>query len=145
MTTLAFKVSGIMIAAGLFAATNAAASPAEDDLVNAKVPFAFIVGDVRLPAGTYTVKELIDGGGVIELTSADGHRVALTTTIAASESEAAQPQLVFKKFENEYFLSRVAPVMGTEREVVLTPATMEHEITVAKRMEPLPATGDEVR
>jgi hypothetical protein len=118
-----------IVAVGVFSAAVARA----DDRVVAHVPFAFIVGESRLPAGDYVVKELDDEPGVIEITSADGHRSTFMLTMASSSSAMpAQPRLVFEKFEDQYFLSRVTREDGNEREIVLTPAIMEREVIATR-------------
>jgi hypothetical protein len=101
-------------------------------LTNLKVPFSFMVGDVRLPAGDYTVREASVGEDVLEIVSADGHYSALASTIAGNPGREDKTQLVFQKFGNDYFLSRIAHE-GDEREVILTPHSMEREIARAAR------------
>ncbi len=106
-----------------------AASTARAESVVAKVPFDFIVGNMRLPAGEYVVTETSPGSAVLAITSADGRDVALMLTIPSSPvAPAAPPQLVFKKFSNHYFLEQVVPQVGDEREIILTPSLMEREI-----------------
>jgi hypothetical protein len=102
-------------------------------LTNLKVPFAFMVGDVRLPAGDYSVREASMGEDVLEIVSADGHHLALASTIPGTPDRADKTQLVFQKFGNEHFLSRLALGSGDEREVILTPHIMEREIAKAAR------------
>ena len=101
-----------------------------DERIVAKVPFAFIVHGVRLPAGDYTVTQnVFDGGGVFLIASADGrHAVYTLTSPSASGKEPAQPELVFEKFGEQYFLARVVPRDGDERKIVLTPSIMEREL-----------------
>ena len=101
-------------------------------LTNLKVPFSFMVGDVRLPAGNYTVREASMGEDVLEIVSADGHYSALASTIAGNPGRDDKTQLVFQKFGNDYFLSRIAHE-GDEREVILTPHIMERKIAKAAR------------
>jgi len=101
-------------------------------LSNLKVPFSFMVGDVRLPAGDYTVREATMGEDVLEIVSADGHHVALASTIPGIPDSDDKTQLVFQKFGNDYFLARIAHE-GEEREVILTPRIMEREIAKAAR------------
>ena len=101
-------------------------------LTNLKVPFSFMVGDVRLPAGNYTVREASMGEDVLEMVSADGRHSALASTIPGTPGRDDKTQLVFQKFGNDYFLSRIAHE-GDEREVILTPHLMEREIAKAAR------------
>jgi len=128
MKKLILKMSGIVFATTAIAIGCASAARADERIVT-KVPFAFIVGDVRLPAGDYVVKEMSAGSDVLGIASADGRQFALTLTIpAASEGEASEPKLVFEKFSNQYFLARVVPQDGEGREIILTPSIMEREI-----------------
>lgn len=104
-----------------------------DERVVAHVPFAFIVGESRMPAGDYIVKEMDGDPSVIEIASADGHRLTFMLTMASSSNEtAAQPRLVFEKFEDQYFLARVTREDGNESEIMLTPAIMEHEAVASR-------------
>jgi hypothetical protein len=104
-----------------------------DERVVAHVPFAFIVGESRMPAGDYVVKEMDNDPGVISITSADGHRSTFMLTMASSSNETpAQPRLVFEKFEDQYFLARVTREDGNESEIVLTPGIMEHEVVASR-------------
>jgi len=111
--------------------TLSAASVARaDERIVAKVPFAFIVHGVKFPAGSYTVTESASAGGVCRIASADGRQAIYVMTHPSSQDRTAdKPELLFEKFGNDYFLSRVVPLDGNEREIVLTPAIMEHELT----------------
>ena len=104
----------------------------ETVLTNVKVPFSFMVGDVRLPAGDYAVREASMSEDVLEIVSADGHHLALASTIPGTPGLDDKTQLVFRKFGNDYFLSRIAHE-GEERDIVLTPHIMEREIARAAR------------
>jgi hypothetical protein len=124
------KAAWIALAA-VFMIGGVAATARADESVVVKVPFAFIVGDRQLPAGEYVVKEMTDDGSVVLISSDDGRQNMVTLTIP-SEARGATPRasLVFEKFENHYFLSGLVPQEGNEREIVLTPARMEHELHV---------------
>jgi len=143
--TMVFKASGIVIAA--LALTGASARVASAaDLIDAKVPFAFVVNGVRLPAGSYVVRQMDDGSGVLAIISANGRRFVCTSTIPAeADRPTSDAELVFQKFEGQLFLSRIVPASGTEREVVLTPSIMETELAGTNARE-LPASpADTVR
>jgi hypothetical protein len=118
-----------IVVVGVFSAAAARA----DERVVAHVPFAFIVGESRLPAGDYIVKDMADDPAVIEITSADGHRSTFMLTMASSSSAmSAQPRLVFEKFEDQLFLARITQADGHEREIMLTPAIMEREVIATR-------------
>src|SRR5690349_11548367 len=102
MTRLIRHASGIVGAAVMVIGSASAAQA--DETVVAKVPFTFIVGDTRLPAGDYVVTELADGSGVLQIRSADARQFAVTVTIpAGADNTPSQPELVFEKFNHQYF------------------------------------------
>jgi len=122
------KVSGVVLATGLMAFATAGTARA-NDRITAKVPFAFIVGDSRFPAGEYIVENVSDDLNVWAIISVDGRRSTLISTIADSSSKPPEtPELVFDRFGHEYFLARVVADNDDEREIPLTPARMEHEV-----------------
>lgn len=128
MKTLALKLTGIAIAAGAITIGSASLAHAEERVI-VNVPFAFIVGDRQLPAGKYIVKDVSEGPDVLAIQSTDGRKVVCAMTIPASVKDSAtQPELIFEKFSSHYFLSRILPEDGGEREIILSPALMEREI-----------------
>ena len=102
----------------------------DEPIAVAKIPFAFVVGNTRLPAGDYVVKETTIPSGVLAISSADGRRTVYTLTIGYSPAvnEPARGQLAFEKYGNQYFLSKVEAPDGVGRQIVLTPTIMEREI-----------------
>jgi len=104
-----------------------------EGLVTAKIPFDFIVGDTRLPAGHYMISETSSGPTVLMVESTDGTRVSLVSTIStiSTDGSAAQPDVQFETIGKEHFLSRVDLHDGMAREVVLSPSIMEHELVKA--------------
>jgi len=123
MSAIAFTIAAVTLG-------SAAAARADDDTVVAKVPFAFFAGDVQMPSGVYIVKEVDLSTGVISIQNKDGHEFVYAVTIpAAEEAPVGKPELIFEKFGDHYFLARVVPQWGAEREIVLTPSIMEHEIS----------------
>ena|SRR5262245_5127447 len=119
--------TGLILATTLLALSVGAMASAEERVV-ATVPFAFVVGHSRLPAGEYVIKAASDGLDVWAITSEDGHHSTLVTTIAAPSSRVQTPELVFDRFANQYFLSRIVVDGSDQREIPLTPARMEHEV-----------------
>src|SRR5215467_14382845 len=70
-----------------------------------KVPFAFHVGDSVLPPGEYTVET---GAGVVRLKAVDS-KTSVTAICSSVQSATApsQDQLVFSKYQDEFFLFQV--------------------------------------
>ena len=133
MNNLTRKAACAAVAVAAILVVGASRARAEETVAtNLKVPFAFMVGDVRLPAGDYTVQKASMGEDVLEIVSADGQHAALASTIPATSDRGDNTQLVFRKFGNDYFLSRIAHE-GEEREIILTPHIMEREIARAAR------------
>jgi hypothetical protein len=130
MSKLIVKVLWVFIAA-LMVVGSASIARADDDLIVVKVPFAFIVGDSRLPAGDYVVREISGDLSVVSIASSDGRQFACTLTIPVSSEESpAKPELVFEKFGGHYFLARVM-LEDNAREIILTPARVERQLVAA--------------
>jgi len=117
MRILATKIP--LLAAAAIAVGMAPSVRAEDTII-ANVPFAFTVGHIQMPAGEYVVTEEPEGSGLLSINTADGHHLAFTYTIAANEGTPGKPQLVFEKLSGQYFLARVIPMSGEERDIVLS-------------------------
>ena len=133
MRKLTLNATCVAIATAAMALAGASTARAEElVMTRVHVPFAFIVGDVRMPAGVYEVRET-SSDGVLEIVSENGHQVALATTIPLVPGEAGKNGLVFERFGHDYFLSRIEPTSGNDREVLLTPSIMEREILKSDR------------
>jgi len=122
--------AALMTLAAAFIVVGGAASALADELIVVKVPFAFIVGDRQMPAGDYMITEATNDSSVLWISSRDGGQAVCVLTIPADHDQTTRASLVFDKFENHYFLARMVPAAGTEREIVLTPARMEGELKV---------------
>jgi hypothetical protein len=126
------KSALVLIAAALAVGVGhpTVARAQEEGLVTAKIPFDFIVGDTRLPAGNYMISETSSGPTVLMVERTDGTRVSLVSTISAisTEGSAAEPDVQFETVGNQHFLSRVDLHDGMAREVLLSPSIMEHEL-----------------
>ena len=121
-----------ILAVGLLSIAGAATARADDEAIVAKVPFSFIVGGAHMPAGKYIVKPASDDLRVVLIESSDGRRAAFSLTIpVASDVRVAAPELVFEKRDNQYFLERLIPADGNEREIPPAHARSEHEVAVA--------------
>ena len=74
------------------------------------IPFQFHAGNVKLPAGKYLI-HMLDGGadpGVMEIINADGSTAALfEVQQAQANSSPAKSELIFDKYGNHYFLTKL--------------------------------------
>jgi hypothetical protein len=117
-------------AAALLVVASPAAARAEESVV-ATVPFAFIVGNMQMPAGSYVIKALSEVPDILSIESKDGLHTAFILSIPTGSGRPSETsELVFEKFGGEHFLSRVEPSDGEWREIVLTPAIMERELAM---------------
>jgi hypothetical protein len=135
MRKLTLKATCVALATAAIAVAGASTARAEELVMNKlTVPFSFLVGNVRMPAGEYAIRKT-SSTGVLEVVSADRKHVALTSTIPDSYMPAKEgnTEVVFQKFGGDYFLSRIEPASGNDRQVILTPSIMEREIIKAER------------
>jgi hypothetical protein len=80
-----------------------------DSIIEANVPFSFVVGKTTLPAGKYEIKGIDATPGVLEL-RANGRKTINFETEAAQTRDgepATKTELVFDKVGDKYFLSQV--------------------------------------
>ncbi len=77
--------------------------------LEADIPFQFHVGNTKLPPGKYTIHVLDNTDlTVMEITSADGSTSALFEVRSAQANSApAKSELIFNKYGNRYFLSKL--------------------------------------
>ena len=112
-----------MAAAGLLVGASTASA---GDSVKAKVPFAFVVNGVELPAGEYVVSRDANQPDLIEIASASGVRRALTLSRAVdTEGESPeQPKLEFERIGKQVYLTQITLGPGDAREIAV-PAAAE--------------------
>ena len=121
-----------ILAVALLSIAGAATARADDDQIVANVPFSFTIGRTQMPAGKYIVKPASDDLRVVLIESSDGHEAAFSLTVPlGSAVRVTVPELVFEKRDNQYFLTRLIPADGDEREIPPTHAHSEREVRVA--------------
>jgi hypothetical protein len=78
------------------------------DVLEVKIPFAFVVGDQTLPAGEYRIQR-DDGSTALFIRGERGTigSAVLNTRPAAAAPSSEQPALEFKHVENQYQLSNI--------------------------------------
>jgi len=131
MKKLITGTSRILFAAAAIAVGSASAAYAQDR-VDAKVPFAFIVNGVQLPAGSYEVREMSEGSGVLTIESTDGRKVASVMTIPSSSSnEEGDPKLLFDKIDNQYVLAGIEYGDGDGRKIISDKSNADHTVVTA--------------
>jgi hypothetical protein len=97
----------VMVAGVFLVVTGASANAAMSNVVEARVPFPFLVNGKVFPAGQYMVER---DASVVVIRGEDGNHsaaIALTTPTGGQEPAGAVPALTFKRYENQYRLSTI--------------------------------------
>jgi hypothetical protein len=137
----AHLVLKVLMAAAFMTVGLVSASPARaDERLTAKVPFDFIVGSSRFPAGNYVVAET-STSGVFLVASADSRHSVFVLTNADSSRASGQPELVFRRYEGQNFLSQITDGIDISRQILLTPRMMDRERQVAMALVRVPLTS----
>lgn len=108
----------ITIAVMMFLAVltiTAGAQVSGSQKMRARIPFAFNVGKVELPAGEYTVTVLNPNSDrkVLQIRSVDGKLSALIQTSELDTNTAEQTKLVFNRYGNRYFFAQAQMAGGS--------------------------------
>ena len=131
MKKLIARTSRILFAAAAIAVGSASAAYAQDR-VDVKVPFAFVVNGVQLPAGSYEVRDMSEGSGVLTIESTDGRKVASVMTIPSSSSnEEGDPRLLFDKINNQHVLVGIDYGDGEGRQIVSNTSNADQTVETA--------------
>ncbi len=96
--------------------------------VTATIPFEFMVSGRSMPAGDYAVQRAGSGvAGAIQISGANVSVIALAQNANVSQNEkTGQALLIFNRYGDQYFLSRVTDgYRGTGVQVPTSPAEKE--------------------
>jgi hypothetical protein len=130
---LSVATLGVALAASLAAQTVS---------ITASVPFEFMVAGRSMPAGDYTVGSVFpETGSAIHVSNGNSNVVSLVIRSNTNSNErTGQVSLIFHRYGDQYFLSRIVdgsrgarlelPVSRTEKELSKT-ANLEKFETVA--------------
>jgi hypothetical protein len=123
----------------LVAAIAAGRCYAQQINLKADIPFAFQVGDTSMPAGEYSVQCLPEPHESIQLIRGTNSSAGVFTPTLSVEAKhgKSEPELVFHKYGNTYFLSEIwtREALGrklsmSRREKELARETREGEVAV---------------
>ena len=104
-----------------------AASARADQEVVARVPFDFIAGGVRLPAGTYVVTQQ-DQPSLVSIEHRPTAFRVRSDEPDGTDRAGSESKLVFERVGPEHFLSQVVGEGKEGLELLQTPADMEREL-----------------
>ncbi len=115
----------------VFTALMPAQSHAQQ-VTQAKIPFAFQVGNMMLPAGEYQVRPALPNTKVVELIQRTDWSAStfVTTNAVEAKENNAQPKLIFHCYSQECFLSEIWTGSGRGRK--LAESSREKELSRAK-------------
>src|SRR5258708_16888301 len=104
MKKQSFLLAGLLVLSSM-AATQVAR--AQETMV-ADIPFAFTAGNATLPAGEYRVQKVDGNSAGLLIPCSDASAAAMVVTHAAQAKELpSQSKIIFKRYDNRYFLSPV--------------------------------------
>ena len=142
MKKLFYTLMMIVVVATLFASA-AQAQTSSQQIVIAKIPFAFTVGKTSLPAGkyTFTVVNPTSDRKVLQIRSVDGRASAMILTNSVNGILAEESKLVFERYDDLYFFT-TAQIAGestslaalwskSERKQVIARATKKSVIVIS--------------
>lgn len=103
-----FTMLTLVVALALAANVVSANGQLASSRLIADIPFDFIVGDVTLPSGNYTVRAATSNGDGLRISSRDGKRsvIRLSNSIA-EKSQKRTARMVFRRYGQQYFLAEV--------------------------------------
>jgi len=119
------KKSVLFVLMAVFAAMLAITPARAQSQFTVNVPFDFVVGDHSLKAGDYTIET--SQNGVLSL-SAYGQTsmFALGQPAGRLATRASVPYLVFTKYGNEAFLTKVVSSDDNDRDLLLSNREKQH-------------------
>ena len=107
-------VVGLALAAGVKSANGQTSS----HTVTATIPFDFIVGEKRLPAGKYIVTSATsDGLGLRIQNRTEKPSAFRLSNPVAEKSQKHSPRMVFHRYGQEYFLAQIWSGDGSGRQL----------------------------
>jgi membrane-bound lytic murein transglycosylase len=99
------------------------------------IPFAFVAGNVTLPAGEYRVETMDRNSAILLIRCSDLNASAIVITFAAQGKELnSESKLVFNRYDNRYFLAQVWTA-GSLRGRELLKSPREKEVAQSARLE----------
>lgn len=129
------KISVFTFAAGVI--TLMACLPA---MAQVKVTFAmtssFYAGNAKLPAGTYTLRQMQDDPGAFNLQNSTGTHTVLLEGRPSSKTTSGNPVILFNKYGTDDYLEGVETSNGTS--IDINPGVAER--IAAKKATPQPHT-----
>jgi hypothetical protein len=96
----------VLATLSLFGAVASANHNAQRQTAN--IPFDFVIGDETMPAGEYEVGSITNGGETLRVRGTENQNSAVRLSIPLQQLQPADKgKLVFRVYQNQYFLAEV--------------------------------------
>ena len=116
-----FAKFGLLAVITIIAVSASAKAQSLEYRLTANIPFDFSVANKKLPAGKYWISRAQQSNGdlVVQIRSTDGHsNISGLTIPVVTNNPMSKGSLVFHRYGEEYFLSKIWPAGGlTGREL----------------------------
>jgi hypothetical protein len=134
MTKLALKgvTMLVLIISIAFLTAVVSANAQTSTGIKAEIPFDFMVGDQKLPAGSYTVAPLLRQTNTGIILKNDHSKAAAMRLTNPIQGGAAQTKLVFHRYEDRYYLAEVWDATETGRQLHMSGREKAVERELAK-------------
>jgi hypothetical protein len=102
--------NAVLTAGAILLCAAGTARASTSTVLEANVPFPFVVNGQNFPAGKYSVQRDDMGSSVLLIRSEKGNHAAAfvsTTPDGGNDPAGSQPSLTFKRHENQYRLSSI--------------------------------------
>ena len=106
-------ILGVVVTLSVIATLSIAVFAALNNKITANVPFDFMVNGKTLPAGHYTV-ESGSIQSVLVIRSWETKQAASAVTQSCEVGAGSKPQLIFRRYGDQYFLAKVIGDTGAE-------------------------------
>jgi hypothetical protein len=123
MKTMVKRASLVALGVAALLAGSAQTARADETIV-AKIPFAFVVRGMELPAGDYTITRDDTNRDLIVIAKAQGPRLTFVLTQTGdADGPDPQPKLEFERVGGLMYLSQITLGRGDVRDI---PAPASH-------------------
>ena len=99
---------------------------AQEPAVKANIPFNFTVGEKSMPAGEYTISSPAEH--ILKIQSADLRYVEMVICLRGFHESGGNPQLVFYKYGDYYFLHRISSPANTSLNLDIASGKVEKRV-----------------
>jgi hypothetical protein len=125
MSNAVVRVSSILIGAAAIISAGASTIRA-DELLVATVPFEFVVANQEMPSGGYVVRRASGQTELLSIASTGREHFTFVMTIPSTGDADGQPELVFRRVGQTYYLSRI--IFGSrEGHDLVLPASIAYQ------------------